>query len=92
MRSNGARPGKPSTPGEAVTMLAHGWQQVEEWKDWLAGSIADSQQNLEELLQRGYNPAYLAEIPLLVDLERLAPLAGAYPALRLGPPWWRRRI
>lgn len=58
-------------------MLAHGWQQVEEWKDWLAGSIADSQQNLEELLQRGYNPAYLAEIPLLVDLERLAPLAGA---------------
>ncbi len=54
-------------------MLAHGWEQVESWKSWLTGSIADSRQNLQELLQRGYDPAKTAEIPLLVDLDRLAP-------------------
>ncbi len=54
-------------------MLAHGWEQVANWKDWLTGSIADSRQNLEELLQRGYEPSRSVEIPLLVDLERLAP-------------------
>ncbi len=56
-----------------LPMLAHGWQQVSSWKDWLTGSIADSRQNLEELLQHGYNPQTLCEIPLLVDLQRLAP-------------------
>lgn len=60
-----------------LPMLAHGWQQVDTWKDWLAGSIADSRQNLEELRKHGHDPAQLAEIPLLVDLQRLAPLAGA---------------
>lgn len=57
-------------------MLAHGWEQVESWKDWLAGSIADSRQNLEELILRGHPPERLVEIPLLVDLERLEPLVG----------------
>ena len=68
------------TPGELFPvehpiqpMLAHGWQQVDSWKTWLKGSIADSSQNLDELLQRGYDPSQTAEIPLLVDLERLAP-------------------
>ncbi len=68
------------TPGELFPsehpiqpMLAHGWQQVDRWKAWLKGSIADSRQNLEELLQRGYDPSHTVEIPLLVDLERLAP-------------------
>ncbi|WP_417447312.1 MULTISPECIES: glycosyltransferase family 4 protein [Gammaproteobacteria] len=54
-------------------MLSHGWQQVDSWKEWLTGSIADSRQNLDELLQRGYDPVRTVEIPLLVDLERLAP-------------------
>ncbi len=68
------------TPGELFPeqhpiqpMLAHGWEQVSTWKAWLKGSIADSRQNLDELLQRGYDPLNTAEIPLLVDLERLAP-------------------
>jgi len=68
------------TPGELFPeqhpiqpMLAHGWEQVNTWKAWLKGSIADSRQNLDELLQRGYDPLHTAEIPLLVDLERLAP-------------------
>jgi glycosyltransferase involved in cell wall biosynthesis len=78
------------TPGELFPadhpiqpMLAHGWAQVSDWKDWLAGSIADSRQNLDELLQRGYSAERLAEIPLLVDLERLAPqTAGLHDAPR----------
>lgn len=68
------------TPGELFPadhpiqpMLAHGWEQVEGWKTWLAGSIADSRQNLEELLRRGYEVSRTVEIPLLVDLDRLAP-------------------
>lgn len=68
------------TPGELFPadhpiqpMLAHGWEQVDSWRAWLKGSIADSRQNLDELLQRGYDPLHTAEIPLLVDLERLAP-------------------
>lgn len=71
------------TPGELFPvnhpiqpMLAHGWEQVHSWKEWLAGSIADSHQNLEELLQRGHSRETLAEIPLLVDLERLESVKG----------------
>lgn len=67
------------TPGELFPanhpiqpLLAHGWQQVDSWKAWLTGSIADSRQNLDELLNRGYEPSTTREIPLLVDLERLA--------------------
>lgn len=56
-------------------MLAHGWQQVDSWKDWLTGSIAVSRQNLQELLDRGYRQDNTVEIPLLVDLERLEPAA-----------------
>lgn len=54
-------------------MLAHGWQQVDAWQNWLTGSIADSRQNLQELLKRGYSQATTAEIPLLVDLQRIEP-------------------
>lgn len=57
-------------------MLAHGWEQVNTWRHWLAGSIADSRQNLQELLQRGYRPDNTVEIPLLVDLERIQPHAA----------------
>jgi len=57
-------------------LLAHGWEQVETWKQWLSGCIADSQQNLEELLRRGYASERMAEIPLLVDLERLKTADG----------------
>lgn len=71
------------TPGELFPsehpiqpMLAHGWEQVECWREWLAGSVADSRQNLEELLLRGHNKDVLAEIPLLVDIERLDAVKG----------------
>lgn len=70
------------TPGELFPadhaiqpMLAHGWDQVDTWRQWLTGSIADSQQNLQELLQRGYSTENTTEIPLLVDLERIEPHA-----------------
>ena len=70
------------TPGELFPadhaiqpMLAHGWEQVDNWKHWLAGSIADSQQNLQDLLKRGYSADNITEIPLLVDLERIQPHA-----------------
>lgn len=70
------------TPGELFPadhaiqpMLAHGWEQVDSWRHWLTGSIADSQQNLQELLKRGYDDHRVTEIPLLVDLERIEPHA-----------------
>ncbi|SQG00498.1 putative mannosyltransferase [Paucimonas lemoignei] len=69
-------PGELFPPDHAIQpMLAHGWEQVDTWKDWLTGSIADSQQNLQELLQRGYSTENVTEIPLLVDLERIQPHA-----------------
>ncbi|MFJ3484659.1 glycosyltransferase [Pseudomonas sp. NPDC090202] len=69
-------PGELFPPDHAIQpMLAHGWEQVDTWKHWLTGSIADSQQNLQELLQRGYSADNTTEIPLLVDLERIEPHA-----------------
>lgn len=59
-------------------MLEHGWQQVDSWKEWLAGAIADSKQNLDILLQHGYDPAECEEIPLLVDFERFPTLKAEY--------------
>ena len=48
--------------------------------------------NLRPLLNRHGNDARLTLILFMLDeatLSReLAPLAGHYPALRLGPPWW----
>lgn len=68
------------TPGELFPvdhviqpMLTHGWEQVNSWKHWLTGSIADSRQNLQELIKRGYCEHNVTEIPLLVDLERIEP-------------------
>lgn len=62
------------TPGEFFPsdhpiqpMLRHGWQQVDQWKTWLLGAIADSEHNRHALLQRGYDADKTATIPLLVD-------------------------
>ena len=48
--------------------------------------------NLHALLQRHGNDARLTLIVFTLDestyARELAPLAGHYPALRLGPPWW----
>jgi glucuronate isomerase len=48
--------------------------------------------NLRPLLQRYGNEAGLTLILFTLDesayARELAPLAGHYPALRLGPPWW----
>ncbi len=54
--------------------LALGWEQVRRWASWLDGSIADSAQNLRELLRCGHAPERLVDIPLLVDLQRIRPL------------------
>lgn len=51
-------------------MLAHGWQQVEQWQSWIEGTIADSRKNLELLLEYGYSLDSCADIPLLVDLDK----------------------
>jgi glycosyltransferase involved in cell wall biosynthesis len=48
-------------------MLRHGWQQVDTWKNWLIGAIADSEHNRQDLLKRGYTQSQTATIPLLVD-------------------------
>lgn len=67
-------PGELFPPDHAIQpMLAHGWEQVDSWRHWLTGSIADSQQNLQELLKRGYDEHNTTEIPLLVDLDRIQP-------------------
>lgn len=69
-------PGELFPPEHAIQpMLAHGWEQVDTWKHWLTGSIADSQQNLQDLLKHGYSDHNITEIPLLVDLERIQPHA-----------------
>jgi glucuronate isomerase len=48
--------------------------------------------NLQPLLERFGNDARLRLILFTLDetvySRELAPLAGHYPALRLGPPWW----
>jgi len=48
--------------------------------------------NLRPLLERHGNDARLRLILFTLDescyARELAPLAGHYPALRLGPPWW----
>jgi len=51
-------------------MLAHGWQQVEQWQSWIEGAVADSRKNLELLLEYGYSPDRCDDIPLLVDLDK----------------------
>jgi glucuronate isomerase len=49
-------------------------------------------QNMRPLLDRFGNNPQLTLILFTLDesvyARELAPLAGAYPALRLGPPWW----
>jgi glycosyltransferase involved in cell wall biosynthesis len=52
-------------------LLERGWQQVESWKDWLDGTIADSDTNLEILARHGYDSHRCMTIPLLVDLDEL---------------------
>ncbi|MBE9395951.1 glycosyltransferase [Pontibacterium sp. N1Y112] len=51
-------------------MLTHGWQQVDSWKTWLTGAIADSRQNYDLLIEHGYSPDICQDIPLLVDLDK----------------------
>ena len=53
-------------------MLSHGWQQLESWRDWMSGAIADSEQNLQHLLEYGYQAEKCRAIPLLVDLDRFS--------------------
>lgn len=63
-------------------MLAEGWAQLQRWREWLSGAIADSQTNLDVLLDYGYAPERCAVIPLLVDLQALRqrlPVAQARP-------------
>lgn len=63
-------------------MLSHGWQQLDSWKNWLDGAIADSEQNLQHLLEHGYPADKCRTIPLLVDLENFsqpAPSNGTRP-------------
>lgn len=59
-------------------LLSHGWQQVDDWKHWLKGSIADSKQNLDHLLEHGHHPDKCLDIPLLVDLEQFQTLKPEY--------------
>ncbi|MGZ6314860.1 MAG: glucuronate isomerase [Candidatus Limnocylindrales bacterium] len=53
---------------------------------------AEFTRNLQPLLERFGNDQRLALIVFTLDEttygRELAPLAGHYPALRLGPPWW----
>jgi len=53
---------------------------------------AEFTRNLKPLLDRFGNAANLTLILFNLDEttygRELAPLAGHYPALRLGPPWW----
>jgi glycosyltransferase involved in cell wall biosynthesis len=51
--------------------LQAGWQQVEDWTTWLTGAIADSEQNLQQLLNFGHQVERCATIPLLVDLSQM---------------------
>ena len=52
-------------------LLKQGWQQVDSWRDWLDGAIADSDTNLEILLEHGYDSSRCRTIPLLVDLDNI---------------------
>ena len=49
-------------------------------------------QNLQPLLERFGNDSRLTLVVFTLDestyARELAPLAGHYPALKLGPPWW----
>lgn len=53
---------------------------------------AEFTRNLQPLLERFGNDPRLRLIVFTLDetayARELAPLAGHYPALRLGPPWW----
>jgi glucuronate isomerase len=53
---------------------------------------AEFTRNLQPLLDRFGNDSRLRLIVFTLDetayARELAPLAGHYPALRLGPPWW----
>jgi glucuronate isomerase len=55
-------------------------------------TAAEFTRNLRPLLDRFGNNPKLTLILFTLDeavyARELAPLAGAYPALRLGPPWW----
>ncbi|MBK5969021.1 MULTISPECIES: glycosyltransferase family 4 protein [Thiorhodovibrio] len=67
--------------------LAQGWQQLDAWRDWLTGAIADSEQNLSLLLQHGYAPERCAAIPLLVDLSKCVQLRPEHAVRPLGAPF-----
>lgn len=54
--------------------------------------LAEFTRNLRPLLERFGNDPRLRLILFTLDescyARELAPLAGHYPAIRLGPPWW----
>lgn len=52
--------------------LAHGREQLIDWKHSVNGAIAVSPRNHAELMEVGYSAEKTASIPLLVDLERLS--------------------
>ena len=52
-------------------LLTQGWQQLDTWRDWLDGAIADSDTNLDILTEYGYDSTRCRTIPLLVDLDSI---------------------
>ncbi|KJS09228.1 MAG: hypothetical protein VR73_03075 [Gammaproteobacteria bacterium BRH_c0] len=63
-----------------LPQLELGWQQLQRWKGWLDGVIADSQANLKALLEHDYDPSRCRVIPLLVDLDKWRRLKSIPPA------------
>lgn len=61
-------------------MLAQGWEQVNTWRKWLTGVLADSEHNRQILLQQGYPETSVHTLPLLVDLEAIKTSAVTAPA------------
>ncbi|TFH86511.1 glycosyltransferase [Billgrantia azerbaijanica] len=57
----------------AIPVLRHGREQLKRWHRWLDGALADSDFNRRELLEAGFAAAHTRTLPLLVDLQRLAP-------------------
>jgi glycosyltransferase involved in cell wall biosynthesis len=52
-------------------LLEQGWRQLDDWREWLAGAIADSETNLDILIRHDYDRDYCRTIPLLVDLSKI---------------------
>ncbi|MDR5876009.1 glycosyltransferase family 4 protein [Halomonas sp. CUBES01] len=77
-------PGEFFSPGSDYRRYAElGREQLRHWRDAFIGVIAVSDFNAQDLVALDYDPDRISVIPLLVDMDKLAPPVGETTLPRL---------